>query len=36
VGQTTHLAAGMEQLPPGAIWITADTLRLAESFGAAL
>jgi len=33
VGQTTHLAARMEQLaPPGAIWITADTLRLAESF----
>jgi class 3 adenylate cyclase/tetratricopeptide (TPR) repeat protein len=33
VGQITHLAARMEQLaPPGAIWITADTLRLAESF----
>ena len=33
VGQTTHLAARMEQLaPPGAIWITADTLRLAENF----
>jgi class 3 adenylate cyclase/tetratricopeptide (TPR) repeat protein len=33
VGQTTHLAARMEQLaPPDAIWITADTLRLAESF----
>jgi len=33
VGQTTHLAARMEQLaPPGAIWITADTLCLAENF----
>ena len=33
VGQTTHLAARMEQLaPPDAIWITADTLRLAENF----
>ncbi len=33
VGQTTHLAARMEQLaPPGAIWITANTLRLAENF----
>ncbi len=33
VGQTTHLAARMEQLaPPGAIWITADTLRLVETF----
>src|SRR5262249_20071954 len=33
VGQTTHLAARMEQLaPPGAIWITADTFRLAENF----
>jgi class 3 adenylate cyclase/tetratricopeptide (TPR) repeat protein len=33
VGQTTHLAARMEQLaPPDAIWITADTLRLAEDF----
>jgi Predicted ATPase len=33
VGQTTHLAARMEQLaPPGAIWITAETLRLAENF----
>jgi class 3 adenylate cyclase len=33
VGQTTHLAARMEQLaPPGAIWITGETLRLAESF----
>ena len=33
VGQTTHLAARMEQLaPPGAIWITASTLRLVTSF----
>jgi len=33
VGQTTHLAARMEHLaPPGAIWITAPTLRLAETF----
>jgi class 3 adenylate cyclase/tetratricopeptide (TPR) repeat protein len=33
VGQTTHLAARMEQLaPPGAIWIAAPTLRLAEPF----
>jgi class 3 adenylate cyclase/tetratricopeptide (TPR) repeat protein len=33
VGQTTHLAARMEHLaPPGAIWITAPTLRLAEAF----
>ena len=33
VGQTTHLAARMEQLaPPGAIWITAPTLRLVETF----
>src|SRR5438477_3686471 len=33
VGQTTHLAARMEQLaPPGAIWITEETLRLAENF----
>src|SRR5882672_10850214 len=31
VGQTTHLAARMEQLaPPGKILLTADTLRLAE------
>jgi class 3 adenylate cyclase/predicted ATPase len=31
VGQTTHLAARMEQLAdPGTIWLTADTLRLAE------
>jgi class 3 adenylate cyclase/tetratricopeptide (TPR) repeat protein len=33
VGQTTHLAARMEQLaPPGAIRLTADTLRLAEGY----
>ena len=33
VGQTTHLAARMEQLaPPGSIRLTADTLRLAEGF----
>jgi class 3 adenylate cyclase/tetratricopeptide (TPR) repeat protein len=33
VGQTTHLAARMEQLaPPGSIWITGETLRLAENF----
>jgi class 3 adenylate cyclase/tetratricopeptide (TPR) repeat protein len=33
VGQTTHLAARMEQLaPPGAIRLTADTVRLAEGF----
>ena len=33
VGQTTHLAARMEQLaPPGAIRLTAETLRLAEGF----
>ncbi len=33
VGQTTHLAARMEQLaPPGRIRLTADTLRLAEGF----
>ena len=33
VGQTTHLAARMEQLaPPDAIWITGDTLHLAENF----
>jgi class 3 adenylate cyclase/tetratricopeptide (TPR) repeat protein len=31
VGQTTHLAARMEQLAtPGSIWLTADTLRLVE------
>src|SRR5207253_4051176 len=33
VGQTTHLAARMEQLaPPGSIRLTADTLRLAEGW----
>ncbi|HEY7678177.1 MAG TPA: adenylate/guanylate cyclase domain-containing protein, partial [Candidatus Methylomirabilis sp.] len=33
VGQTTHLAARMEQLaPPGSIRLTADTFRLAEGF----
>jgi class 3 adenylate cyclase/tetratricopeptide (TPR) repeat protein len=33
VGQTAHLAARMEQMAdPGAILITADTLRLAEGF----
>ena len=33
VGQTTHLAARMEQMAsPGAILITADTLRLAEGY----
>jgi class 3 adenylate cyclase/tetratricopeptide (TPR) repeat protein len=33
VGQTTHLAARMEQLAvPGSILLTADTLRLAEGF----
>src|ERR671935_1948519 len=33
VGQTTHLAARMEQLaPPGSIRLTAETLRLAEGF----
>jgi class 3 adenylate cyclase/tetratricopeptide (TPR) repeat protein len=33
VGQTTHLAARMEQLaPPGAIWMAAPTLRLADAF----
>ena len=31
VGQTTHLAARMEQLAtPGSILLTADTLRLVE------
>ena len=31
IGQTTHLAARMEQLAtPGSIWLTAETLRLAE------
>ncbi len=33
VGQTTHLAARMEQLaPPGYIRLTAETLRLAEGY----
>jgi class 3 adenylate cyclase len=33
VGQTTHLAARMEQLAtPGTVLLTADTLRLAEGF----
>src|SRR5262245_41563144 len=33
VGQTTHLAARMEQLaPPGAIRLTAETLRLVDGF----
>ncbi|UCH48783.1 MAG: AAA family ATPase [Betaproteobacteria bacterium] len=33
VGQTTHLAARMEQLaPPGSVRMTADTMRLAEGF----
>jgi class 3 adenylate cyclase/tetratricopeptide (TPR) repeat protein len=33
IGQTTHLAARMEQLtPPGTIRLTAETLRLAEGF----
>ncbi len=33
VGQTTHLAARMEQLaPPGSILLTAETLRLADDF----
>jgi class 3 adenylate cyclase len=33
IGQTTHLAARMEQLaPPGTIRLTSDTLRLAEGF----
>jgi class 3 adenylate cyclase/tetratricopeptide (TPR) repeat protein len=33
VGQTTHLAARMEQLaPPGSIRLTAEALRLAEGF----
>src|SRR5262245_43994119 len=31
IGQTVHLAARMEQLAtPGSIWLTGDTLRLAE------
>ena len=33
VGQTTHLAARMEQMAmPGSVLMTADTLRLAEGF----
>ena len=33
VGQTTHLAARMEQLaPPGAVRLTADTMRLVEGY----
>ena len=33
VGQTTHLAARMEQLaPPGDVRLTAETLRLAEGY----
>src|SRR5262249_47467054 len=33
IGQTTHLAARMEQLaPPGRIRLTAETLRLAEGW----
>jgi class 3 adenylate cyclase/predicted ATPase len=33
IGQTTFLAARMEQLvPPGAIWLTDETLRLLEGF----
>ena len=33
VGQTTFLAARLEQLvPPGGIWLTAETLRLVEGF----
>ena len=33
IGQTTHLAARMEQLaPPGSIRLTAETLRLVEGF----
>ena len=33
VGQTTHLAARMEQLAaPGTILLTAETLRLVEGF----
>src|SRR5881296_3950715 len=33
IGQTTHLAARMEQLAlPGTIRLTAETLRLAEGF----
>jgi hypothetical protein len=33
VGQTTHLAARMEQLaPPGTVRLTAETMRLAEGY----
>ena len=33
LGQTTHLAARMEDLaPPGSIWLTAETLREVEGF----
>jgi class 3 adenylate cyclase/tetratricopeptide (TPR) repeat protein len=33
VGQTTHLAARMEQLaPPGSVRLTAETMRLAEGY----
>src|SRR4029079_6691846 len=33
VGQTTHLAARMEQLaPPGTVRLTVETLRLAEGY----
>jgi class 3 adenylate cyclase/DNA-binding winged helix-turn-helix (wHTH) protein/predicted ATPase len=33
IGQTTHLAARMEQLaPPGGIWMTAETFRLVEGY----
>jgi class 3 adenylate cyclase len=33
VGQTTHLAARMEQMAmPGSVLLTADALRLAEGF----
>jgi class 3 adenylate cyclase len=33
MGQTTSLAARMEQMaPPGSVYLTADTLRLAEGF----
>jgi class 3 adenylate cyclase len=33
IGQTTHLAARMEQMAdPGTVLLTADTLRLAEGF----
>jgi class 3 adenylate cyclase len=34
IGQTTHLAARMEQLAtPGSILLPAETLQLAEGFG---